>query len=865
MADSGYNVSQMEVLMEEMLSGSIEADEYFCMVLSLLGRHRTYTQLPEMVKGLREQNPPLYSQLIHIHSEYFQEEPLDSETLDCDIDLELAIALSLQENSSREQINGVLTSIPTQRYQREIMDPKISYSEALKKSSVESQNIEKPLLTSDVILKDNLGTRLTPERLQINEEKRNEPDHSYSGQPEPEDCVLPLNDNGNLFNMESLVFNSSKAKKSRRGRKKKNSAILKSPGTMRPVLVWFRRDLRLHDNPALIATLEHGVPVIPVFLWSLSEESGQNFTLASGGATKYWLHHALLLLDETLKNRFGSQLICRVTESCVHELATLVKETGAATVIVNSVYEPWLKERDDHIEETLKKQRVVFKKCHSYCLYEPYSVSTEGVGLRGIGSVTHFMACCKRNPPGPIGIPVEAPTCLPVPSCWPGSVDIDKLNLARMPRRKDGTVIDWAATIRTTWDFSEDGAFRCLGNFLEDGVKHYEKESGRADKPYTSHISPYLHFGQISPRTVLHEAHFTKKNVPKFLRKLAWRDLAYWLLVLFPEIPTEPVRPAYKSQRWCSNQIHLEAWQKGKTGYPLVDAAMRELWLTGWMSNYSRHVVASFLVAYLHIHWVHGYRWFQDTLVDADVAINAMMWQNGGMSGLDHWNFVMHPVDAALTCDPYGTYTRKWCPELAGLPNDYIHKPWKCPPAHLRRAGVILGENYPHRLVMDLEERREQSLKDVVEVRQKHVEYIDKFSGCDMIPIPDHLLASTLGHSGGEDEVIKNQTDCFLLPVITRKEFKYKTLQPSAKDNPYNTVLKGYVGRKRDETIAYMNERHFTASTINEVAQMYDRRERTTRLLEGLPLPKENKNKSRRTTKSDSFSVIPPAYFHLSN
>ncbi|CAH2324541.1 Hypothetical predicted protein [Pelobates cultripes] len=777
MADSGYNVSQMKVLMEEMLSGSIEADEYFCMVLSLLGRHRTCTQLPGMVKGLREQNPPLYSQLIHIHSEYFQKEPLDSETLDCDIDLELAIALSLQENSSREQINGVLTSIPTQRYQRDNKDSKISYSEALKKSSVESQNIEKPLSTSDVILKDNLGTRLTPDRLQINKEKRNEPDHSYYGQPEPEDCVLPLNDNGNLFDMESPVFNSSKMKKSRRGRKKKNSAILKSPGTMRPVLVWFRRDLRLHDNPALIAALERGVPVIPVFLWSLSEESGQNFTLASGGATKYWLHHALLLLDETLKNRFGSQLICRVTESCVHELATLVKETGAATVIVNSVYEPWLKERDDHIEESLKKQRVVFKKCHSYCLYEPYSVSTEGVGLRG--------------------------------------------------------------------------------------VKHYEKESGRVDKPYTSHISPYLHFGQISPRTVLHEAHFTKKNVPKFLRKLAWRDLAYWLLVLFPEMPTEPVRPAYKSQRWCSNQIYLEAWQKGKTGYPLVDAAMRELWLTGWMNNYSRHVVASFLVAYLHIHWVHGYRWFQDTLVDADVAINAMMWQNGGMSGLDHWNFVMHPVDAALTCDPYGTYTRKWCPELAGLPNDYIHKPWKCPPAHLRRAGVILGENYPHRLVMDLEERREQSLKDVVEVRQKHVEYIDEFSGCDMIPIPDHLLASTLGHSGGD--VIKNQTGCFLLPVITRKEFKYKTLQPSAKDNPYNTVLKGYVGRKRDETIAYMNERHFTASTINEVAQMYDRRERTTRLLEGLPLPKENKNKSRRTTKSDSFTVIPPAYFHLAN
>ncbi|MEE6499906.1 hypothetical protein FKM82_003632 [Ascaphus truei] len=643
------------------------------------------------------------------------------------------------------------------------------------------------------------------------------------------------------------------------------SSLPRSPVTMKPAVVWFRRDLRLHDNPALIAALELGVPIIPVFLWCLSEENGQNFTLATGGASKYWLHHALLQLNQSLLHKFGSHIIFRVNKSCTQELLSIVRETGADTVIVNAVYEPWLKERDDLISETLKEQGVVFKKSHSYCLYEPYSMSTEGIGLRGIGSVTHFMSCCKRNCSTPIGTPIESPTSLPIPSCWPDSINLEKLNLSRMPRRKDGTVIDWAATIRQSWDFREDGAYKCLENFLEDGIKYYKKDSGRADKPHTSHLSPYLHFGQISPRTVLHEAYFTKKNVPKFLRKLAWRDLAYWLLVLFPDMPVEPIRPAYKSQRWSSDHDYLQAWQKGQTGYPLVDAAMRELWLTGWMNNYMRHVVASFLVAYLHIHWVHGYRWFQDTLVDADVAINAMMWQNGGMSGLDHWNFVMHPVDAALTCDPYGSYVKKWCPELAGLSDEYIHKPWKCAPSQLRRTGVVLGQNYPHRIILDLEERREQSLKDVVEIRQKHSEYIDKVSGCDMVPIPDQLLALTLGCLDGEDEVIKNRTDCFLLPVITRREFKYKTLEPNAKDNPYDTVLKGYVSRKRDETVAYMNERHFTASTINESAQRYERRERINRIIEGLPQPKDPRNKSRRTPRQDPFTVIPPSYLHLAN
>ncbi|XP_063801842.1 deoxyribodipyrimidine photo-lyase-like [Pseudophryne corroboree] len=856
---------QVEPMKQQLLDGDVQADEFFCMILSFLGEPSAHSHFPDIIQSLSKTEPVLHAQLLHLYHAYFiHKGPSDSVAYD--EELEIAMALSLQEDPHYTDHLLVDNSCPHQHCSS---DSKLSFADAAKISirQIHKNDQKSPPITNvferDAGMAD-VGLSKSLARLCIADGKRTDVDTSYSGQPEPEDCVLSC-DGGDIYHIKSPVTKPSETKRGRRSRRKKNSRVSRSPVSVRPVVVWFRRDLRLHDNPALIAALELGAPVIPVFLWSLSEETGQNFTLATGGATKYWLHQALFQLNQSLMQMYGSHLIFRVNHTCAEELVSLVEETGADTVFVNAVYEPWLKERDDFISETLKRRGVMFKKSHSYCLYEPYSVSTEGVGLRGIGSVSHFMSCCKRNSSTQNGAPLDAPTSLPVPSCWPDSVDLDRLNLAKMPERKDGSVIDWAATIRKSWDFSEDGAYTCLGNFLEDGIKHYDKESGRADKPYTSHISPYLHFGQISPRTVLHEAYFTRRNVPKFLRKLAWRDLAYWLLVLFPDLPVEPVRPAYKSQRWSTDQKHLRAWQKGRTGYPLVDAAMRELWLTGWMCNYSRHVVASFLVAYLHIHWLHGYRWFQDTLVDADVAINAMMWQNGGMSGLDHWNFVMHPVDSAMTCDPYGSYVKKWCPELAGLPDEYIHKPWKCAPSQLRRAGVTLGENYPHRIVLDLEERREQSLKDIVEVRKKQPEYVDEVSGSDMVPVPDYLLAITLGQPDGEDDVTKNRTGRFLLPVITRKEFKYKTLQPNSKDNPYNTVLKGYVSRKRDETIAFMNERHFTASTIHEGVQMYERRERTARVIEGLPQPKDSKQTSRRTPRSDPFSIIPPAYFHLAN
>uniref|UniRef100_H3CFA9 Si:ch1073-390k14.1 n=1 Tax=Tetraodon nigroviridis TaxID=99883 RepID=H3CFA9_TETNG len=666
-------------------------------------------------------------------------------------------------------------------------------------------------------------------------------------------------ESGDLVTEVGALDPSGKPKRSKKRRRRRQGAgrqvvgLPPAPSAAAPVLLWFRRDLRLCDNPALTAALEVGAPVIPIFIWSPEEEEGPaGVTVATGGACKYWLHQALSCLCASLE-RNGSHLVfLRSAEaggeggSSLQTLKELVKETGARTVMANALYEPWLKDRDHAAAVALWKSGVECKMFHSYCLRDPYSVRTEGVGLRGQTSLEKEEDGWKEHPLMWLlsllfrnSLPAVIPPCSPFAWVFPQ--------------------VDWAASIRKSWDFSEEGAHARLEAFLGDGVYRYDKESGRADAPNTSCVSPYLHFGQLSPRWVLWDAKAARCRPPKFQRKLAWRDLAYWQLSLFPELPWESLRPPYKALRWSSDRRHLKAWQRGGTGYPLVDAAMRQLWLTGWMNNYMRHVVASFLIAYLHLPWQEGYRWFQDTLVDADVAIDAMMWQNGGMCGLDHWNFVMHPVDAAMTCDPDGSYVRKWCPELSGLPDELIHKPWKCPASVLRRAGVVLGQTYPERIVTDLEERRSRSLRDVALVRKQFGQYVDERSGCDLLPLPPRLVSEALGSSpqGGVEAAGGRP---FLLPLITRMEFKHQQGDPDADaaSNPYNAVLKGYVSRKRDEAVAFLHERDFTASVMQEGARRRERMESDQRRLEGLPRASEPRGRARRTpTAKDRFSVVP--------
>lgn len=610
----------------------------------------------------------------------------------------------------------------------------------------------------------------------------------------------------NLSRME--VGPTSKSSSKTKTRKKKLNSPKESP-----VLLWFRRDLRTYDNQALVKACSLGVPVIPVFLWNEAEEG----PLAAGGAVKVWLEQGLHILSRTLQERYESKLIFRKTYSYKSELLNLVRETGAKTVVWTALYEPLLVSRDREIKKALEKIGVEIAEEHGYLLHRPDQVSVAKIGAIGIGSVTHFMECCKQNPGDKIGDPVDPPMDIPKPKSWPSSCLISELCLYKKPRRRDGTLVDWAAGIQKHWRFGEEGGYENLRRFLDENVDKYESESARADQAWTAVISPYLHWGELSPRLVLHEA-FVGKIAAKFRRKLAWRDLSYWLLSMFPDMDSQPIRPPFTNMAWNTDLSQLTRWERGNTGFPLVDAAMRQLWAIGWINNYMRHVVASFLMSYLRFSWVEGYKWFQDTLLDADVAINAMMWQNGGFSGLDQWNFVMHPVNAAMTCDPKGDYVRRWIPELSGLPDKFIHQPWKCPSTILKRNNVQLGVNYPNKCVVDLEKAREQSLQDVVDARNHFGKtYIDPKYGRDMVPIK----FTTLGLKGP-----KSGKDMVMIPLITRKEFIYKTMRPDAKDNPYNPVLKGYVSRDRDEEVERLSKVDFTASTMREIAVRKERVDR---------------------------------------
>ncbi|XP_061677658.1 deoxyribodipyrimidine photo-lyase [Syngnathoides biaculeatus] len=814
MPQSGEDSGMMAVrrLLKEVVLGREDPEGFFAMCLSIVGHQETRARFLSVVQPLSSANRAMHSALVSIYEEYFAKAEDD--------ELELAVTLSLLEAQDHPR------------------NPQQTYDGL---STESGQTKEKGSGTCEL------------ERQKV----------TNSNRPGTYQAVFATRDEVPMGDPMEDPSEKTKRSKSRRQRRRATArrvvGLPQFPSRAAPALLWVRRDLRLCDNPALVASLEADAPVVPVFIWSPGEEEGPGMTVAAGGACKYWLHQALSSFRSSLE-RIGSSLIfleaSGAGDSSLRRLQALAKETGARTVLANALYEPWLKERDDAVASALQKGGIRCEVFHSYCTGDPYSVSTDGVGLRGIGSVSHFMSCCRQNPAGSAsGAPLDPPVGLPAPSSWPQGVPLDALGLARMPRRKDGTTIDWAANIRKSWDFSEAGAHARLEAFLHDGVYRYEKESGRADAPNTSTLSPYLHFGQLSPRWLLWDAKGARCRPPKFQRKMAWRDLAYWQLTLFPDLPWESIRPPYKALRWSSDRSHLKAWQRGRTGYPLVDAAMRQLWLTGWMNNYMRHVVASFLIAYLHLPWQEGYRWFQDTLVDADVAIDAMMWQNGGMCGLDHWNFVMHPVDAAMTCDPYGSYVRKWCPELAELPDELIHRPWKCPASLLRRAGLVLGQTYPERIVTDLEERRSRSLQDVALVRRQHAEYVDKRTGCDLVPLPPRLVSEALGSAQSAE------SKRFLLPVITRMEFKHQLDDPDADAaaNPYNAVLKGYVGRKRDETVAFLNERDFAASVMHEGALRRERLESDRRLMEGLPPQRPpSRGRARRATNAkDRFSILP--------
>jgi len=464
---------------------------------------------------------------------------------------------------------------------------------------------------------------------------------------------------------------------------------------VRPVLLWFRLDLRLRDNPALCAAVATKAPVVPIFIWAPEDEE----PWPPGAASRWWLHHSLRSLQERLA-KAGSKLTIRKGPA-EQVLRELVAETQPACVFWNRRYEPALVARDQKIKAALSAEGIVVESFNSALLFEPWTVRTEKGHPFQV--FTPFWKTCLKQPAP--AQPLRAPEKLPRPSRWPRSAAVEDLELE--PK------VDWASGIRAAWQPGEAGAQRQFRRFLKGAFARYSSDRNFPGKAGTSRLSPHLHFGEISPREIWHsllarQNDDNQTSIQAYLREVGWREFAYHLLFHFPFTSNAPLRKEFARFPWRRSAGDLKKWQRGRTGYPLVDAGMRELWTTGWMHNRVRLVVASFLTKHLRISWEEGAYWFWDTLVDADLANNTLGWQWTAGCGADAAPYfrIFNPVLQSEKFDPDGEYIRKWVPELAGLPAPWIHKPWMAPKEALEAAGVRLGEHYPLPMVAHEEARR---------------------------------------------------------------------------------------------------------------------------------------------------------------
>ena len=463
-------------------------------------------------------------------------------------------------------------------------------------------------------------------------------------------------------------------------------------------ILWLRRDLRLADNPALNEAVATCAQVLPIYIHCPEEE----VPWAPGAASNWWLHRSLTALDQSLRER-GSRLAIERGES-LQTLVRVARGVGATRVFWNRLYDPATRERDARIKVALRGQGLECRSHKAALLFEPWEVRT-GAGE----SYRVYSAFWRRCAPGLRElVPLAAPEGLPPAPEYPGT-DLGVLGL--LPR------IPWDQGLRERWQPGEAAALARARSFIAQGLAGYGQQRDWPAIAGTSSLSPYLHFGEIGPRQVLAliaEQHVDLQGpVEAYVREILWREFAYHLLYHFPATTDQPLDPRFTRFPWREDRdgILLRAWQRGRTGIPLVDAGMRELWRTGWMHNRVRMVVASFFTKNLRLPWQQGARWFWDTLVDADLASNTLGWQWSAGCGADAAPYfrIFNPVRQGERFDPEGAYVRRWCPELARLPAKYVHQPWSAPAPVIQGAGVRLGLDYPHPVV-DLGQSRAQAL-----------------------------------------------------------------------------------------------------------------------------------------------------------
>tara|TARA_Y100000589_G_scaffold331306_1_gene384252 strand:- start:1048 stop:2469 length:1422 start_codon:yes stop_codon:yes gene_type:complete len=457
---------------------------------------------------------------------------------------------------------------------------------------------------------------------------------------------------------------------------------------------WFKQDLRLRDNPSINYLSEKEEKTLFIYIWD-----NINDYLSLGSASKVWLHHSLEYLNKQLN---GKLLI--FDDSAINVFKKLIQDFKISSVSWNRCYDQASIKNDAKIKIFLKKHIEDVKSFNGSLLWEPWEIlKADGTPFK-VFTPFYKNGCLAANPP-------RKPLTKKI-KIFDSKYSLNKINFLK-PNKKN----NWAFKITNEWKIGEEFAYEAMNNFFKFGITDYKEGRNFPSKQNVSKLSPFIHWGQISPNTLWwkcneNNINIKQENIDTFKSELGWREFSYYLLFHFPHVTEKNLQVKFDNFDWEFNKIYFERWTKGQTGYPIVDAGMRELWETGYMHNRVRMIVGSFLVKNLLIHWKKGERWFWDCLFDADVASNSSSWQWVAGTGADAAPYfrIFNPVTQGQKFDPDGEYTKKYVPELTKLPLKYLFNPWDCPENISKEIEFEIGKNYPNPIV-NLKESREKALK----------------------------------------------------------------------------------------------------------------------------------------------------------
>ena len=469
----------------------------------------------------------------------------------------------------------------------------------------------------------------------------------------------------------------------------------------RTAVLWVRNDFRLSDNLALMEAASYD-EVLPIFVWDPEDKNPWQ----PGAASKWWLHHTIIRFRESLR-RLGSGLVL-LRGSPEEQLLKAALTVDASHVLYNDSHNPTHVETEKNVQRQLLNKGIIPRSFHGSLLCTTKSLLKQD-GSPYLVYTPFWRNFLKSYEPSHLAAPTSFP---PLPK-KAASFDDQLEAFGLLPTQH------WHEAFHQCWTVGEEAATEKLHKFVTDDIESYDRLRDFPSEDGTSTLSPHLHFGELHPQRVLHAIcqsfgelpTIRNPNIVQFCKEILWREFSYHLLHHFPKTAQQPLREAFKKFPWKRNRKLFDAWRKGQTGYPIVDAGMRQLWATGWMHNRVRMITASFLVKHLAIPWQDGAKWFWDTLVDADLASNTQGWQWTAGCGADAAPFfrIFNPITQGEKFDPKGRYATRWCPELANLPPKWIYRPWEAPASVLNNAGIVLGATYPLPMV-DHRTARDQAL-----------------------------------------------------------------------------------------------------------------------------------------------------------